>query len=422
MVRPLFRRKGSVQINSDSKWSHRLLLLAIAVGLCVLTVWQLPSRTLLSSMTRSELVVEPLLDKQEEEEEEQGFSPVKYISATRQMEKFLKVTTNPQMPLVRNPSSNWRGYKNRTIAVVHVGKAGGLTLRGSTAMACSANNKERCMNRRFGPKQILSRQVHYALHMHDIKKDVIQNVTSFLVTTRNPVDRIISTYRYSHIGNCFEEVQAMKGPKPFGCDILRNMQSNTNSRIYSIYNTCFPLPAMEDFAQNSLPPYTHNLTGMSSKKQDFCRHIAYNMVAGNGPPKPAPHMWYNYEYYLKYTMQAFPDREVFAARTEHEWDDLIDLDLAIGGEGQFHKAGDAMSHGSDMYAPSPLSTEAYQKLCCVLEKEISSYETILNLAQNLNETQIQESMDSVKQKCGIAGSWQEWREECKLRLKAVAGK
>lgn len=337
----------------------------------------------------------------------------------------IKILANREEKTTPTGTENWRGYqKNRTIALVHVGKAGGITIRESTSLVCTVNNKETCMNNRFSPEAVLPRQLKFPIHMAAIYPkgdDNLEITTSFLVTLRDPVQRIISTYRYSHPGNCNDEILSRKhqGPKPYACNVYENLRNQKGKYLaaHQLFADCFPSPAMEYFAQTILPPYPSSNDTNNTTTQSTCGIMSHGMVAGKGPGAPAPHMWFNYAYYMSYVIQAYPGKEVFAIRTEHEWEDLKALDLAIGGQGVFKRDGRAQSHGSDEYAPSPLSTEAYQKLCCVLTKEIRQYETILNMALNLNAAQVVESMNSVKQNCGIETSWEEWRIECGTKLR-----
>jgi hypothetical protein len=105
--------------------------------------------------------------------------------------------------------------------------------------------------------------------------------------------------------------------------------------------------------------------------------------------------------------------------TEHEWDNIVELDILLGSSGNFTQGGKKdIKHGSDKYHKSPLSQEAYSKLCCALENKILIYKDILDQALNLSPEQKEESMNVVKDKCGIdkATSWLAWKTTCKDQL------
>ena len=91
---------------------------------------------------------------------------------------------------------------------------------------------------------------------------------------------------------------------------------------------------------------------------------------------------------------------------------------SIGGTGKFNFQGKLVSHGSESYLPSPLTTEAYQKLCCVLHQEIANYQELLQRVQNLNDTAKEDCMAKVRESCGIdpSESLEDWRVKCQARI------
>lgn len=127
-------------------------------------------------------------------------------------------------------------------------------------------------------------------------------------------------------------------------------------------------------------------------------------------------MEYNYRYYAGKTLLAQKAKEVMTVRTEHQWDDLIDIDLLVGGDGNFFRyQGQNISHGSSSYIASPLSSEGYKKICCILVDEIELYFEILNKAVNLSPASKDESFQEVYTSCEIS-SWGEWAASCRRKL------
>ncbi|CAB9511867.1 expressed unknown protein [Seminavis robusta] len=323
-------------------------------------------------------------------------------------------------------AQDWRNYDaNRTIAFVHIGKAGGLTVKNSTSCRPkSPKQAETCLKNRFNSNLILPRQVKYYLHMHLYQPNQLAEATSFLVVLRHPVDRLISSYRYSHPDNCCKSLRG-RPFQPGGC-ALEKMSKNPGRPAYEIYSRCWPSPGMEDFAQAVLSPYPteFNASHLANETLQYqkespklCRRIAHRMARGLGPSDPNLHMYYNYEYYMNRTVLEYPDKEVLGIRMEHVWKDLQDLDVALGGAGVFNMKGSAISHGSNSYFPSPVSTAAYQKLCCVLEREIAHYLELLFKVKNLNDAAKQEGWEKVRTSCGIGSqSLDEWRTQCQARI------
>jgi len=344
---------------------------------------------------------------------------------------------------------------DRVIAFIHVGKAGGLTVRKNSGLRCRLFQAEQteeefqeCIERKFDPDDVLARKIKHYFHMVLRRPYELQQATSYLFVLRNPVDRIISTFRYSHPANCNNRTIMRGQPEPWGCQNLKRYRKR-GTHEYRIFTKCFPSADMEVFAQSIMSPFppdsvydhaTIPLAGQEdvselqeqleeeeettasesriapedvAKRGEMCRSLAHRLVRGKrmGLKMSSPHMFYNYEYYMNATVWTYPDKEVFGIRTEHEWDDLQSLDVALGGSGNFNRKR-SYSHGSEHYKPSPLTAQAYQKLCCVLHDEIQRYQELLDLAVNLNDTAKNDARESIRYKCGITTSLELWQQKC----------
>lgn len=374
-----------------------------------------------------------------------------FTTATTEMTTTVQMTAapislGPPMSLDRD---NWNHFiPERRIALIHVGKSGGLTLRRTTGLNChlggylkkTEEERQQCVDDRYDESKVLARQVCYYFHMFLKRPNDLKEATSFLFVFRNPVDRLISSFRYSHPVNCKETTFLRGQPEPWGCQNLKKIHL-PNSPEYRIYNTCFPNGEVELFAQSTMSPFpgdgaysesttTNNsnlteseavaeeakveTTESAPKRAASCRTLANNLARGLGPRLPGPHMYYNYEYYFNHTILTYPEKEVLGIRTEYEWEDIKALDLAIGGTGKFKREGKAISHGSEHYEPAPITEQAYHKLCCVLHDEIVLYFDILKRAVNLNETAKDDAIDTVFRKCGIheKESLNAWQQDC----------
>ncbi|CAB9509631.1 expressed unknown protein [Seminavis robusta] len=319
---------------------------------------------------------------------------------------------------------------NRTITLVHVGKAGGVSLRRMTVIFCKlfftrkkhytpetvARKFEKCVDLQFANSTALAHLTKHYFHLEEYSTQELEESTSFLVTLRNPVDRIISAYRFSHPGNC-NDGNRNEIWHPRGCEAEKHRDQPGLIQNRILYD-CFPSPAMEEFAQAILRPWRRGTFGPNLTKDERreCRWLAREMVQGSGTWGSGPHMLYNYAFYAQRSIWKYPTKEVFGVRTEHELEDIVALDALLGGNGQFRENAE-VSHGSEGYVASPLSTEAYQKLCCVLEMEIDVYQDLLQRVLNLNQTAKQETVDSLRHKCGITTTWTEWRVMCRKKLK-----
>jgi Sulfotransferase family len=324
---------------------------------------------------------------------------------------------------------------DRSITLVHVGKAGGSSIRAATSLPCRKSPKkwntpervEYCLSATLDKDNVLAHSIHYYCHMSQCHASDLHNSTSFLFLLRNPVDRVISNLRYAHPQNCLELNGTVIMTSQKACNNKKRLKEQGHP-AHELFTICFPSAAMEEFAQNVLTPFplgnqTHHhfvKTNMTLEQQQQCRWIARQFVQGHWEETVGPHMIYNYEYYRNISIGAHPQREMFGVRTEYVWEDMKALDIAMGGNGGFGgREGRKQSHGSESYLPSPLTPEAYHKLCCVLEREIRTYGEIVNQVINLNHTVKQEMMDDVRQKCSVGAiTWDRWSVQCQERLEA----
>lgn len=358
------------------------------------------------------------------------------------------ITTEPLLLLEK---------KNRSIVFVHVGKSGGMTFRSATAAACRKSLK--CHQRFFQNNQhnLLAIQTRSFFHLNHHDEDAIQRATSFVVPFRNPVDRIVSAYRFSHPENCLssfesedkavQNVTATNGPQIRAC-VAKDQLLQSPTKLRHVYQECFPSPAMENFAQSVMSPWNDDhLNHTTTKDQKrSCRRMARDMVMGrddNHHRHPgaaaAPQMQCNFEHYAQRSFDLYPDREVFGIRTEREWEDMVALDQLLGGSGIFRRNGAMQTHGSSRYAPSPLSVQAYHKLSCVLEREIGIYlRTLHRRVLNLDVKTKQRHDEQLREKCGVHNTkntavapmrsnassslaswmWDAWQAECREKLEA----
>jgi hypothetical protein len=249
-----------------------------------------------------------------------------------------------------------------------------------------------------------------------------RRITSYVVTLRNPIDRLISAFRYNHPEGC----------KHLGgdCGTSNQLKGGKNARMTLAYQSCFPTLNMELFAQSAMSPWDYVEKWNTTENADrantttfpkACLPLARDMIKGKRRPayNLSPHMYFNYEYYAEKSFDQFPHKEVFGVRTTNEWEDIIHLDLLLGGSGNFTNKGESHFHGKDKtkpFTPPPISTEATHKLCCVLWKDIAIYLKLWERVLNFNQTLKQENEASLRAQCGVSNSWSEWTTQCKAHL------
>jgi Sulfotransferase family len=307
--------------------------------------------------------------------------------------------------------------RTRSIAFVHVGKAGGNTVRSALPrLECRRlqggwQEQMRCFRDTYRPESPLARQVNAELHMEmgPKDKDLTNNYDTFLFALRNPVTRAISAYQYLHYNN-------KKSPWAQKRHPLKD----------AFYNECFPrlqdlLEALEEtdmWTANSSS--TRGLKDTPTPRHDslqrprYCQRIARIVLKGAHPKVKHinVHLLDNYQFYYQRTIERNPTKDVLAIRTEHLWDDLKELDVAMGGPGEFENEGEVVNRNRknqrNMYT---ISTPTFQdderqqsqlrNLCCILVDEMKIYQEILNRAVNFDYHRKFQTMQDVWASCGI---------------------
>lgn len=115
------------------------------------------------------------------------------------------------------------------------------------------------------------------------------------------------------------------------------------------------------------------------------------------------HFYYGFRYYHDQTLGKKPNHSVAVIRTENLWQDVVDLDLALGGSGVVKGGGTKYTHGSEAYAPQKKNLSARNRiyLCCLIHEEIAAYQTLVLEAFNLNSSQKKESLTNLLANCHV---------------------
>jgi hypothetical protein len=317
-------------------------------------------------------------------------------------------------------NSSWHEFQpNRTIALVHIGKAGGLTLRAMTSLKCRLPRNQvtddsirQCIIKTFGttnPRENpLALQTIFYAHMNSMPPSEMTAATSWLLALRNPVDRVISAYQYSHPAACQDEELLPNSTK--GCTNFFLLQPTTKNKrrqdlrnelqLTKLFVTCFPQLDMTTLVQSAL----------SSKddKHNDCAGLARDFIVGKGYLFPAPHLSYNYRHYQSGVLDVNSEsgKEWFGIRTEHLAEDFDNLNRQLGwkmtGDSNKRQSSIKLTHGSEKFRfPSKLSIECYQNLCCLLQDELFIYRDMVRRIMNLNDTEKFQTIYSLTQKCGM---------------------
>lgn len=305
---------------------------------------------------------------------------------------------------------------NNTFCFVHVGKAAGSTL----SCALGYNYAPKCEEFRklrstvsnglmtHSNNQQLVR--HHGGHLHMWTRKCQPEDALFLVTLRNPVERLISWYQFEHLRN--EEMRQYIHDNPTGPGVLKG-----GACAYRLYRWqgegCFD--TFNEFAENCTRQsetwsrkaiQQANLTTVKSLLgKSSCQQLAW--MTARGVADCAFHNGYNYAYYAEIIDELRRQRhpqtsKLFAIRAEFMADDWDQLERWFGGDSQvgrilFNTTLNASGRGNHRR----MSELGYANLCRALCPEIQVYKRLLKEAENLSAAQVQQSILQVKRLCPL---------------------
>ena len=163
---------------------------------------------------------------------------------------------------------------------------------------------------------------------------------------------------------------------------------------YKRFIDCFPL-GINDTVNVLRTRIPHNNT----EKQ--CGTLGLNILKGK-TFGGGPHFKLNYNFYNEYTIKKYINHSVAVIRTEYMWDDIIKLEKALGGLGDFKSVGFKHSHGSEKYElDARISIPNTIYLCCLLYEDIEIYQQLIMKSINLNGLQKRESLSNLMTRCQI---------------------
>ena len=287
--------------------------------------------------------------------------------------------------------------------LIHIGKAGGSTIK--TALDLNAlplsvecmvkkendyhhhhhHNKKSviddktyyssCYDYRPNSSQLQRRVLGYyhmegLLYSPNATRWLFEHTNMFLFTIRDPIQRLISTFNY-------------------------HRKQYTNMTLFPLcaafYTKCFPR------GMDSM------LNDLQTGTGDDCMAGANTLLGKNH--RGGDHFRFNYEYYWNFAVGQRPNHTVAVIRTEYMWEDIIQLDLLLGGNGNFGKIeGFKISHGSENDAAQKstvISTVNTVFLCCLVAREIEYYQQMILKAVNLDDTQKRDSLTDLLNRCRV---------------------
>lgn len=251
---------------------------------------------------------------------------------------------------------------------VHVGKTAGSTI------GCSLGFNLHCGTKVQAPGVL----PHYTTNMfHAQMYDCDDEKTTFYIfVVRHPLDRWISAFNYDNPSRDWDGFRRQFGEKHF----------KFRSHLYA---EC-PFNTVDDVGE---------ALSAGSNVTDLCKGRAEASI--DGTEHFGCHHYFNYQFHL----EAIPkNATIMTLRTEHLREDWNSVEYNLGGVAEVlgqdneviaHNNVNKASDGKLKY----LSEESKRLICAKLCNEIQTYKKILRLSINLNETQVQQSVDELMNSC-----------------------
>merc|ERR1711862_337047 len=216
---------------------------------------------------------------------------------------------------------------------------------------------------------------HKVKEYFHVRKPRIDEYKSFIITSRNPVDRMISWFIYAHPKN----------------NLLHSYDKSTE--LFDCYDQ------VDDLVTYGLQKQTNDTLKTTSGKS--CQEIAQDVIQGK--PSYYLHMAKNYEYYTSDILQDARN-EIFLLRTENFWSDWQKINFMLGGGSiKKHKVATHRKgkEGSMKVTSRSISDEGLRNACYSLCHEIQLYKELLNRAVNLSKNDKMRSFQNLKESCPL---------------------
>jgi Sulfotransferase family len=335
------------------------------------------------------------------------------------------VDTNTTYSIFHGGSNNVSASiaKLRRIVFAHVGKAGGASLSNILKAYCrkrgNRDNMLDCLESL--PPSVISNRVKYIVHFVIKDDQPIQKADSFLFVMRNPVDRFLSWFHFVHPFGCRTSGMA--------CGVKAVYLRGINPSL-DLFVSCFPreidlvarvsnrqqrplqIAKMEQKAMaQQLLQSTRQMKAKNTSSQ--CLPLLHRLVRGKPMGHFTGHLNSNLEWYANNTHYNYPNKPILIIRTNNMWEDVRQIDIAMGGAGDFGKVDGKKETHNTLSADQrhQWTPEERKPLCCVLMREFEVYMDLLNKAINLTPEQIEETWQNDMNTCD-ASSWEDLQAKC----------
>ncbi|CAB9523335.1 unknown protein [Seminavis robusta] len=313
-----------------------------------------------------------------------------------------------------------------SVHLMHVGKAGGTTLRDYVIKwkNCSwPANIQRCREIFNGVEEsAISNYTKGITHYGKTFGKQLSSKDILLFVVRAPIDRFISWWAYTVPIKCVDGGKCSRKDK-----VLEKF-------IQTFYLKCFP--SLESFTQALNPShntakaqntsdslfsnYTAAAAANATTDYSDCNQLLQGAFQTVGKSHYG-HLTAGYRYYYQEAggPSSINNHTIVTIRTEFFWNDVVQFDLALGGHGDFHTVmGKKETHGSEAYWTKHnnsnkvmISSANMPYVCCALWPEMVVYRTLVEQAVNLLPQQRIQTYQKTWNQCHVQ-SWEALEQMC----------
>ena len=277
-------------------------------------------------------------------------------------------------------------------AFVHMGKTGGSTLSILLRHGCHSYMAHPCRTIPTHEESMASKQIESYYHVPDFGLLPQSNHDFYLITTRDPLDRLVSAFVFEHIRNKDarnETIDEFKRPK------------------FEEAYKCFPtlqsfvdlLGSKNDEDLQFRYPYSKAMV-----VADSCPDLA--RAAFHGRVKIYNHLFFSFQK-IGMLIPRVAQQTLYVTRQEHLWDDWTKVNQDLGQTvGTIYIPAQQVVRNMTVYelqnqlpVKRELNARGREILCRVLRDEYQAYFWFLRKAENLTPHDISQSILYSKSNC-----------------------
>ena len=308
-------------------------------------------------------------------------------------------------------------------AFLHVGKTGGSTLSQLLHYGCHSFMMKLCYDRPMNAtdETMISKLTTY-YHTPDFKIGSNRSYEFYVITVRDPLDRIVSAYLASHPENLqsmthynilhnpdYQNLLKNEGPEAAQQFYDNKWKMEDNRMKFGYFRRVYEcMPTLDTFAQMLKGGEMMEFKNKTPPSQSLWRKPNFNCSEKTKLiffHKNAPRMEH-FHWNLRSIVQSLNinirHSSIVLIRTEHMNQDWIQANQYLGQAAEDVKVPEVVLRNASTYnhpIQNALSDSGREILCQALKPEYELYMKFLSSAVNLSTEQKQESLHMVQKNC-----------------------